>query len=217
LAAPGPEGLGGEAPRRDTAGAALAARGEASGPGGAGAGATAGGGAGTAARARAAASAAPSARGEEGGSGGAGTGGTAGGGAGTAAPSRAAASGEASPGSADASGVDYALYAAGIAALNSGPKRNKAVLGFERPEFLGAVAVEVAPAIAALLNACRRVHALGATWALSALIPIFKDKAGSNQLERGDYRGVAVGSLMGELYATLVHTRVYDCAAAAAP
>jgi hypothetical protein len=65
---------------------------------------------------------------------------------------RALACGEASPGSANASGVDYERVfdagevAAGIAALNSGSKRNKAVLGFVRPEFLARRSSTRAPA-----------------------------------------------------------------------
>jgi hypothetical protein len=56
---------------------------------------------------------------------------------------------------------DAGEVAAGITALNTGSNRNKAVLGFERPELLGALAVEVVPAIAALFNACRRVPRWG--------------------------------------------------------
>ena len=72
-------------------------------------------------------------------------------------------------------------------------------------EALRAAAPVLAPAVAALFNACAQVGSLPPAWALCAITPIHKSGAVA---EPGNYRGIAVGTVLAKMYATLLNFRL---------
>ncbi len=87
-------------------------------------------------------------------------------------------------------------------------KRRAAVTGFEQVNFLKGGCEALAPAIAAIFNACRRLGTMSAL-AVSTITPILK---AGDPMQPGNYRGIAVGTLLAKLYAILVNTRVTEWA-----
>lgn len=92
-------------------------------------------------------------------------------------------------------------------------KNGKAVVGPLKPVVLKALGPLVAPALAALFNACVRVGRLPPAWALSAITPI--PKAGSDTNTCDGHRGIAVGTLPAKLFASILDRRLSDWAEAA--
>jgi len=60
-------------------------------------------------------------------------------------------------------------------------------------------------AVAALFNACAQVGSLPPAWALCAITPIPKSGA---KTEPDNYRGIAVGTVLAKMYATLLNFRL---------
>ena len=89
-------------------------------------------------------------------------------------------------------------------------KSGKAVVGPLKPLVLRQAAPLLAPALAALLNACARIGSLPPAWALSAITPI--PKADSNTNVCNGYRGIAVGTLPAKLYAAILDRRLSNWA-----
>ncbi len=75
-------------------------------------------------------------------------------------------------------------------------RRSSATLGFLSVEALRAAASLLAPAVAALFNACAQVGSLPPAWALCAITPIHKSGA---KTEPGNYRGIAVGTVLAKI------------------
>ncbi len=64
---------------------------------------------------------------------------------------------------------------------------------------------QVVRCIAALFNACAAAGTLPDYWALCRISPIHK---GGDLGDPNNYRGIAVGSLLAKLYASLLNTRL---------
>ena len=86
-------------------------------------------------------------------------------------------------------------------------RRGSATLGFLTVEALRAAAPLLAPCVTALFNAFSAAGCLPPSWALSAITPIHK--SGDTGLP-GNYRGIAVGTVLGKLYARLLNSRLTD-------
>ena len=84
-------------------------------------------------------------------------------------------------------------------------KNSKASLGALKPEMLKGAIKQLGPSLVALLNACVRIGALPAQWAISALTPI--RKPGADHLRCDGYRGIAVGTLPAKLFASMLQSR----------
>ena len=84
-------------------------------------------------------------------------------------------------------------------------RKGAATLGFLSVDALRAAAPLLAPCLAALLNGCSAVGGLPAAWALSALTPVFKS---GDTSDPGNYRGIAVGTVVAKLYASLINERL---------
>ena len=84
-------------------------------------------------------------------------------------------------------------------------RKGAATLGFLSVDALRAAAPLLAPGVAALLNGCSTVGSLPAAWALSALTPVFKSGETSDP---GNYRGIAVGTVVAKLYASMINSRL---------
>ena len=106
---------------------------------------------------------------------------------------------------ADGSELNQPFTAADIVAGASMLRRGSSTLGFLSVEALRAAAALLAPAVAALFNACAQVGSLPPAWALCAITPIHKDGA---RTEPGNYRGIAVGTVLAKMYATLLNFRL---------
>ncbi len=85
-------------------------------------------------------------------------------------------------------------------------QQRKSVLGFLKLDFLKPVAPFLAPAMAAMFNACARLQTLPRAWALGAITPLLKP--GGNATDCGSYRGITVGTLLAKLYATILNMRL---------
>lgn len=96
-----------------------------------------------------------------------------------------------------------ASVAKGIASLHGG----KATVGVLKLDALSAAAAELAPCLAAIFNASQRVGALPRPWALCGITPIHK---GGDVTDPGNYRGIAVGSLLAKLYAAMLNERLME-------
>ena len=111
----------------------------------------------------------------------------------------------AAPPSADGSALntpfttDTVVHA--IGALHGG----KATVGLLKLDALSIAAAQLAPCIAAIFNACQRVEALPRSWALCGITPIHK---GGDANDPGNYRGIAVGSLLAKLYACMLNEKL---------
>ena len=106
---------------------------------------------------------------------------------------------------ADGSELNQPFTAADIIAGASMLRRGSSTLGFLSVEALRAAAPLLAPAVAALFNACAQVGSLPPAWALCAITPIHK---GGAVTEPGNYRGIAVGTVLAKMYATLLNSRL---------
>ena len=84
-------------------------------------------------------------------------------------------------------------------------RRGSATLGFLSVEALRAASGVLAPVVGALFNACAQAGSLPAAWSLCAITPIHKNGAVT---EPGNYRGIAVGTVLAKLYATLLNSRL---------
>jgi hypothetical protein len=111
--------------------------------------------------------------------------------------------------SADGSELNQPFAAADIVAGASMLRRGSSTLGFLSVEALRAAAALLAPAVAALFNACAQVGSLPPAWALCAITPIHKSGA---KTEPGNYRGIAVGTVLAKMYATLLNLRLTNWA-----
>ena len=110
-----------------------------------------------------------------------------------------------SPRCADGSELNHPFTDADIVAGASMLRRGSSTLGFLSVEALRVAASVLAPAVAALFNACAQVGSLPPAWALCAITPIHKSGAVE---EPGNYRGIAVGTVLGKMYATLLNFRL---------
>jgi hypothetical protein len=113
--------------------------------------------------------------------------------------------------SADGSELNQPFTAADIVAGASMLRKGSSTLGFLSVEALRAAAALLAPAVAALFNACAQVGSLPPAWALCAVTPIHK---GGARTEPGNYRGIAVGTVLAKMYATLLNFRLTNWAEA---
>ena len=75
-------------------------------------------------------------------------------------------------------------------------------MGLLKVDALSIAAAQLAPCIACIFNACQRVAALPRSWALCGITPIHK---GGDTQDPGNYRGIAVGSLLAKLYACILN------------
>lgn len=91
----------------------------------------------------------------------------------------------------------------GIKSLHGG----KATVGVLKLDALSIAAPQLAFCLAAIFNACRRVGALPQPWALCGVTPIHK---GGDASDPGNYRGIAVGSLLAKLYASMLNERLME-------
>ena len=107
--------------------------------------------------------------------------------------------------SADGSELNHPFTAADIVAGANMLRKGSSTLGFLSVEGLRAAAALLAPAVAALFNACAQVGSLPPAWALCAVTPIHK---GGARTEPGNYRGIAVGTVLAKMYATLLNFRL---------
>jgi hypothetical protein len=78
----------------------------------------------------------------------------------------------------------------------------KATVGLLKLDALSIAASQLAPCLASVFNACQRVAALPRCWALCGITPIHK---GGDTSDPGNYRGIAVGSLLAKLYACMLN------------
>ena len=83
--------------------------------------------------------------------------------------------------------------------------RGSSTLGFLTVEAFRAAAPLLAGAVAALFNACAQVGSLPPAWALCAITPIHKS---GPVTDPGNYRGIAVGTVLAKMYATLLNSRL---------
>ena len=88
-------------------------------------------------------------------------------------------------------------------------KLGSATLGFLSVEALKAAASLLAPCVAALYNAFALVGSLPPSWAVSAITPILK--SGDISVP-GNYRGIAVGTVLSKLFAKLINSRLTNWA-----
>jgi hypothetical protein len=89
----------------------------------------------------------------------------------------------------------------GIQSLHGG----KATVGMLKLDALSVAAAELAPCIAAIFNASQRAEAIPRGWALCGITPIHK---GGDVNDPGNYRGIAVGSLLAKLYACMLNEKL---------
>lgn len=113
----------------------------------------------------------------------------------------------AAPPAADGAELNVPFTAAtvtkGIQSLHGG----KATVGVLKLDALSAADAELAPCLAAIFNACHRVGAMPRPWALCGITPIHK---GGDITDPGNYRGIAVGSLLAKLYAAMLNQRLME-------
>ena len=110
-----------------------------------------------------------------------------------------------SPRCADGSELNHPFTDTDIVAGANMLRRGSSTLGFLSVDALRVAASVLAPAVAALFNACAQVGSFPPAWALCAITPIHKSGAVE---EPGNYRGIAVGTVLGKMYATLLNFRL---------
>jgi len=106
---------------------------------------------------------------------------------------------------ADPSPLQKPFTAAEVSSALEGMHGGKALVGLLSLEALLKAAPLLAACVAALFNACATVGALPADWALCSVTAVHKSG------DRGDannYRGIAVGSLLSKLFASILNTRL---------
>ena len=106
---------------------------------------------------------------------------------------------------AESSELEVPFTASDVARGIQGLRRGASTLGFLTVEALKAAAPNLSPCIAALFNALPSAGSLPPAWALSAITPIHKS---GEVTDPGNYRGIAVGTVMARLYASLLNTRL---------
>lgn len=84
-------------------------------------------------------------------------------------------------------------------------RKGSATLGYLSVQAIQAAAPMLAPCVTALFNAFSSAGCLPPSWALSAITPIHK--AGDTGLP-GNYRGIAVGTVLAKLFASLINARL---------
>ena len=99
-----------------------------------------------------------------------------------------------------------------VAAFASQAKPRKAVAGELPPWFLKAAAEQLAPVLAAVYTAWRRVGQLATPDALSIIAPILKP--GGDPTSCSSLRGIAIGTMAAKLYAAILEQRISDWAEA---
>ena len=75
-------------------------------------------------------------------------------------------------------------------------------MGSLKLDALSVAVASLAPCLAQVFDACKRVGALPRSWALCGITPIHK---GGDTNDPGNYRGIAVGSLLAKLYASMLN------------
>ena len=110
-----------------------------------------------------------------------------------------------SPRSADGSMLNSEITADDVTLRVAGLRKGSATLGLLSVEALRAAAQQLAPCVAALLNGCTTVGSLPKAWAITAITPVLK---GGDASDPGNYRGIAVGTVLAKLYASLIHSRL---------
>jgi hypothetical protein len=113
----------------------------------------------------------------------------------------------ATPPAADGSQLNVPFTAASVAEGIQSLHGGKATVGVLKLDALSVAAAEIAPCLAAIFNACQRVGALPRPWALCGITPIHK---GGDLADPGNYRGIAVGSLLAKLYAAMLNERLME-------
>jgi hypothetical protein len=106
---------------------------------------------------------------------------------------------------ADASVLNVTFCAAEVIKGIESLRRGKSTVCLLSLEALRLAAPQLAGCIAALFNACATAGSLPEEWALCTVTPIHK---GGDAADAGNYRGIAVGSLLAKLYASLLNIRL---------
>jgi hypothetical protein len=83
--------------------------------------------------------------------------------------------------------------------------KSSSTIGFLSVDALHAAVPMLAPAVAALFNAAAQVGSLSEAWSLCAVTPIHKS---GGVTDPSNYRGIAVGTVLAKLYATLFNERL---------
>ncbi len=107
--------------------------------------------------------------------------------------------------SADGSELNQPFTSADIVRSINLLHRGSSTLGFLSVDAFRAAAPLLAAAVAALFDACAQVGSLPPAWALCAITPIHKS---GPVTDPGNYRGIAVGTVLAKLYATLLNSRL---------
>ena len=110
--------------------------------------------------------------------------------------------GTATPPAADGSELNEAFTAASVAQGIKSLRGGKATVGSLKLDALSVAVASLAPCLAQVFDACKRVGALPRSWALCGITPIHK---GGDTNDPGNYRGIAVGSLLAKLYASMLN------------
>lgn len=85
-------------------------------------------------------------------------------------------------------------------------RNGSVVLGVLKPQLLKAALKELVPVLTALCNAAVSVGRLPDLWAVSSITAILK--GGGNHSSVDGYRGIAVGTLLAKLYASVLDVRM---------
>ena len=109
----------------------------------------------------------------------------------------------------DAGGLTASFTEADVQQAIHGARGGKATMGTLKLGPLSAASDVLSGVIAEAFNACWRVGLLPATWALCGITPIPKS---GDPGDAANYRGIAVGSLLAKLYASIVNTRLTEWA-----
>ena len=124
----------------------------------------------------------------------------------TVSSSTAGSSGSgAAPPFADGSELNSPFTAGAVQQAIGALRGGKATVGLLKLDALSAAAAQLAPCLASVFNACQRVAALPRGWALCGITPIHK---GGDTSDPGNYRGIAVGSLLAKLYACMLNEKL---------
>ena len=113
----------------------------------------------------------------------------------------------AAPPAADGSELNVAFTAAAVAQGIDSLQGGKSTVGALKLDALSAASAELAPTLAVIFNACQRLAGLPRQWALCGITPIHK---GGDLADPGNFRGIAVGSLLAKLYAALLNGRLME-------
>jgi hypothetical protein len=111
----------------------------------------------------------------------------------------------AAPPFADGSELNSPFTAGAVQQAIGALRGGKATVGLLKLDALSMAASQLAPCLASIFNACQRVAALPRCWALCGITPIHK---GGDTSDPGNYRGIAVGSLLAKLYACMLNEKL---------